>query len=247
MEVHHHPHAGHKKKWTHYLWEFLMLFLAVFCGFLAENQREHIVEHKREKLYMRSMLEDLISDTSEIRQKIEFIDILTAIQKRASDLLFSEDLSDDAIRAMYSFVPTTSSFVVISFETRTESQLKNAGNLRLIRNKEITDSLAIYWKGCRFLNEVLLPSYENSRLIVKDLCLSLFNYSYRKDFNPFGDSLINKRGLKLLSKDRAMLIKLGNYIDNLYKQGGGAIRGYLMNARQTAISLMKLIKEKYHL
>jgi hypothetical protein len=32
---------GHtsRKKWTHYFWEFLMLFLAVFCGFLAENLR----------------------------------------------------------------------------------------------------------------------------------------------------------------------------------------------------------------
>ena len=46
MEVHHHPIAigSHtsRKKWTPYLWEFLMLFLAVFCRFLAENQREHI-------------------------------------------------------------------------------------------------------------------------------------------------------------------------------------------------------------
>ena len=52
MEIHHHAHgsdpdsstsSGHRgrKKWTHYFWEFLMLFLAVFCGFLAENQREH--------------------------------------------------------------------------------------------------------------------------------------------------------------------------------------------------------------
>ena len=39
MEVHRHAHTD-RKKWAHYLWEFLMLFLAVFCGFLAENQRE---------------------------------------------------------------------------------------------------------------------------------------------------------------------------------------------------------------
>ncbi|MBK9661472.1 MAG: hypothetical protein IPO68_16495 [Chitinophagaceae bacterium] len=43
MEVHHHAHTA-RKKWTHYFWEFLMLFLAVFCGFLAENQREHYVK-----------------------------------------------------------------------------------------------------------------------------------------------------------------------------------------------------------
>ena len=45
MEVHHHPHTS-GKKWTHYFWEFLMLFLAVFCGFIAENFREHQIEKK---------------------------------------------------------------------------------------------------------------------------------------------------------------------------------------------------------
>ena len=30
MEVHAHSHTA-RKKWTHYFWEFLMLFLAVFC------------------------------------------------------------------------------------------------------------------------------------------------------------------------------------------------------------------------
>jgi hypothetical protein len=41
MEVHHHAHdpaaPHHKKNWKSYFWEFLMLFLAVFCGFLAEQ------------------------------------------------------------------------------------------------------------------------------------------------------------------------------------------------------------------
>src|SRR5215210_6733179 len=46
MDVHHHTHTP-RKKWTHYLFEFFMLFLAVFCGFIAENFREHIVENGR--------------------------------------------------------------------------------------------------------------------------------------------------------------------------------------------------------
>ena len=45
MEVHHHTHdpfaTHHKKNFLSYFWEFLMLFLAVFCGFLAEYQLEH--------------------------------------------------------------------------------------------------------------------------------------------------------------------------------------------------------------
>ena len=70
MEVHHHPIAigSHtsRKKWTHYFWEFLMLFLAVFCGFLAENQREHIIEHQRAKVYATNLYEELKKDTSRL-------------------------------------------------------------------------------------------------------------------------------------------------------------------------------------
>jgi len=48
MDVHQHTHTE-RKKWTHYFWEFLMLFLAVFCGFLAEYQLEHKIEKNRER------------------------------------------------------------------------------------------------------------------------------------------------------------------------------------------------------
>ena len=65
MEVHAHSHTE-RKKWYHYFWEFLMLFLAVFCGFLAENQREHYVEHQREKQYISSYLEDLKADIHQL-------------------------------------------------------------------------------------------------------------------------------------------------------------------------------------
>src|SRR6185369_666505 len=69
MEVHHHPHTE-RKKFSHYLWEFLMLFLAVFCGFTAENFREHYVEHQRERQYMRSMIKDLERDEVNIEKSI---------------------------------------------------------------------------------------------------------------------------------------------------------------------------------
>ena len=67
MEVHHHSHKS-GKKWTHYFWEFLMLFLAVFCGFLAENQREHYIEHQREKQFVNSFINDLEADTARLEE-----------------------------------------------------------------------------------------------------------------------------------------------------------------------------------
>ena len=82
MEVRHHSHTA-RKKWTHYLWEFLMLFLAVFCGFLAENQREHMVEQRHEKEFIKSLAKDLESDIFQLDnlkkfrlQRMERIDSL---------------------------------------------------------------------------------------------------------------------------------------------------------------------------
>ena len=48
METHAHDlHKAPGHGWKHYLFEFVMLFLAVFCGFLAENIREHRMEDEK--------------------------------------------------------------------------------------------------------------------------------------------------------------------------------------------------------
>ena len=63
MEVHKHPHnVMHKKKWGEYLLEFLMIFFAVFLGFLAENMREHKVEHARAKEFAVGLIRSLNAD-----------------------------------------------------------------------------------------------------------------------------------------------------------------------------------------
>src|SRR4030095_9538891 len=71
MEVHQHTHTP-RKKWTHYFWEFLMLFLAVFCGFLAEYKLEHTIEHNREIQYITTLIEDLKSDTAQLAQVVAY-------------------------------------------------------------------------------------------------------------------------------------------------------------------------------
>ena len=69
MEVHAHTHTA-RKKWTHYFWEFLMLFLAVTLGFFVENQREHYIERHRAAVLAHSLVEDLKKDTSSLNKTI---------------------------------------------------------------------------------------------------------------------------------------------------------------------------------
>ena len=69
MELHAHTHTA-RKKWSHYFWEFLMLFLAVFCGFLAEYKLEHVIEHQREKEYAKALYEEFMADSVSFSNKI---------------------------------------------------------------------------------------------------------------------------------------------------------------------------------
>ena len=132
MEVHAHSHTA-RKKWTHYFWEFLMLFLAVFCGFLAEYQLEHTIEHQREKIYMKSLVADLKSDTSEIRAVIEFNIIkfhgLDTLASSLNKELISEE---DEIQLYYLNRRYAVNIYTMIFNDRTIRQLLSSGNLRMI-------------------------------------------------------------------------------------------------------------------
>ena len=142
MEVHAHSHTA-RKKWTHYFWEFLMLFLAVFCGFLAEYQLEHKIEKDREKQYMETMLEDLKSDSAmfelNIRQRISRIAMMDSLVK-----LLSTPYQDQKGNDIYFFARSISPPTNIFPNDRTIQQLKSSGNLRLIRNKDISNEIMAY-------------------------------------------------------------------------------------------------------
>jgi hypothetical protein len=142
MEVHHHSHTA-RKKWTHYFWEFLMLFLAVFCGFLAEYQLEHKIERDRGNQYIRSFFEDLKYDTSHLnaviasyRQKVENLSVISKCYDSVSANLPCTDCLIKLFRSSRGFYELRTS-------DRTMQQLKNAGGLRLLSSTD-ADSIIAY-------------------------------------------------------------------------------------------------------
>ena len=151
MEVHHHTHApsnatNHrgKVKWSHYLWEFLMLFLAVFCGFLAENQREHYIEHQREKQFMRSMVEDLQSDTVELGKAITKAKLIAKYADSVVIFLRTYKPQKTLPTAFTENNGKAGLLQSIIHTDRTSSQLKNSGAMRLIRNKKVNEMIMAY-------------------------------------------------------------------------------------------------------
>lgn len=75
--------AHSPKKYTTYLLEGLMIFLAVLMGFFAENLREEKADLNKERQFIQSLVENLKADSitfinrdSALRQRIVFMDTL---------------------------------------------------------------------------------------------------------------------------------------------------------------------------
>ena len=142
MEIHNHTHTEHsgpRKKWTHYFWEFLMLFLAVFCGFLAENLREHKVEQKRAKELARSFYEELKNDSAAVfskqQNRIKQEKALVWLMNYFKDSSLVTVSKTFEINFLYGILFRTPSL----FEPKTVvlEQLKNSGSLRYFKNEEL--------------------------------------------------------------------------------------------------------------
>lgn len=173
MEVHAHTHLE-KKKWFHYIWEFLMLFLAVTLGFFVENQREHIIEHKREQVYIRSIAEDLKQD---IAQLDSIIHTRNQMDIWMDSLLYFLNYADpkqhgNEIYYYTRLLPRTFRFYT---NDRTILQLKNAGNWRLIRNQKVSEELATYDNLVRNITVYIEQREESLVLILYQSIDKLFD------------------------------------------------------------------------
>ena len=148
MEVHAHTHTDpahggtSRKKFTHYLWEFLMLFLAVFAGFLAENQREHIVEHRRAEQFARSLLADLKADTAALKIAIAYGDKkVKAIDSFFSEIELTPGKWNDTL--MYKYGGAAGRVRPFERNSGTYEQMKASGSLRYFQ-QELADLLNKY-------------------------------------------------------------------------------------------------------
>jgi hypothetical protein len=243
MEVHHHAHdpamPHHKKNWKSYFWEFLMLFLAVFCGFLAENQREHMVEHKKEKEFMQSMIDDLKIDTATLAKTLE--DLNRSESKIDSAIrLYSrhENQTDSQVIAIFRLIEDGFRSHFVIFTNRTSQQLKYSGSMRLIRNKIVADSLIAYWNKIERI-ENIYDRLENYRIDAIKLGFRIFN----------------------LPKDSTLSVKISPLLDNSPKLFGEYMNNWafinrirrniysvsMKNQISSGERLIELISKEYHI
>ena len=248
MEVHHHSHTA-RKKWTHYFWEFLMLFLAVFCGFLAEYQLEHTIEHQREKQYIHSLIEDLKKDTANIRVSVWWrdntckrIDSAVLLLKSKSPAAVSGKVYYLARQIPYSAGPR------LNISTKTFDQLKNSGNLRLIRKMKMLDMISNYYYDAATMNWAMDMSFQNQH----DLFLSLHKLFdaaiFQQMTDPVHPFIIYEPTVNpsLLTTNPLVINEICTRF-HFTKGTHRAIMNHFEELENKAIELMKALQKEYHI
>jgi hypothetical protein len=246
MEVHHHLNTP-GKKWTHYLWEFFMLFFAVFCGFLAENWREHFVEHKREVQFIRSYIEDLKTDghtlTYQIplfKEKINKIDTLVNCLLQASTATGSN--------RSYLYFWHASWFYKFFPVDRTMQQLKNAGGMRLIRDEIAADSILSYDRETKFIQIHIETSLYKNANGLQDIENKLFDFTLIPGWGLAKNraSISYPENAALLTYDKFIIREYINKLINAQRDYASQYN-YLSALKLRGERLIRLLQKEYHL
>ena len=262
MEVHHHTHKP--KNWKEYFTEFLMLFLAVSMGFIAENVREKYTERERSEELMQAFVMDVQENQKQLDSLIvnnirisRYYDSLSFNHGYNKDKIDLESVAANIDLWMYRFINKKTIF----------EQMKNTGALRYIQDKNILTAMLRYEEKADLLEFRSIGSetdeYNNEfrPTLAKILPLSFFIYIGDDELKKVNaiDTLIQPgryenyaiynteikkevQNIKLTKEQIQLLAKAWHF--RLEKLTVGL--KFQLELREKGEDLLKLIKPKYY-
>lgn len=262
IEEHHHYYESRENKnWKNYLFDFFMLFLAVFCGFLAENYRGDKVEENQANQLAKNFYEELKNDSIIVQTKVEFRikqeNALKFLMKYFKDSSLTNISKAFEINYMYGINFRSPSL----FEPRTVvlDQLKNSGSLRYFKNNELQKligdlSIAIHNVNDRqklessirieYINPIDIRhhDYEFNERLSKNGTVSLikatFDYEKNNEFIPFHFNSIKKF-------DKVETINALGFVCNSALNSTRTM--HFQKYIDVNAELLKVLREEYHL
>lgn len=125
--------------WKKYLFEFILVFSAVFLGFLADNFRDQYAEQQKANELARSFYEELINDSVSVASKVEgrirkehAIEYMVKFLKDSSLTSSSKSLSVNFLWATTVRTP-----VIFTPRTVVLEQLRGSGAVQYFKNKDL--------------------------------------------------------------------------------------------------------------
>ena len=262
MEVHHHGHVHHQKKWKEYVFQFLMLFLAITLGFFVENQREHFIEHKRAKEYARMLIDDLTFDIGELNRADRVLNKIIIAGDSLAGLLSSNEINKIPGGKLYYYEYWSGWRWKVISRDATLQQLKNSGSMRYMGNTSLIRKIMDYEESLKLIY-LLQDKYEPEKVQNWNLVQKVFDQTYFDMLDNIKaasrDSsskvfLVSDQSLEpflntnypLFTYEKAVWFELKNWAHNSSWSYRVQI-GNINSARQKAQIIIEALKNEYHL
>jgi hypothetical protein len=226
------PRFSVYKSLKDYFFDFFMLFIAVTLGFFSNNLREGIIDRNHEKEYIIRLIRDIEVDTAEIHdlvkeKKDQVVGFDTLLR------LFEYNNLNPPVDELYLFsFKYLNGYDNFSVRTVTIDQMKSAGDLNLIGDKAVVDSIIFYYAG---ISEYDAQGEYNEQLFQRiiEMRLEMFDFSVYR--NP-------ARKLSLRYPERLpelynQILFMGSFI-----QGD---RVWLRNVSANGNRLIGFLRKKY--
>ena len=244
MEVHYHPHVE-KKKFKEYFFEFIMIFIAVTLGFFAENLRENISDRHKENEYINSLVGDITKDTANLNRVIATINYRNkGIDTFLSILMYTATV----LRSNRLFkLRKDLGFPDFIYTNGTFEQLKNTGDLRLIRQVKTSNLIISYDADAR---KALLDDGVLNNIIsgVINITNRVLDFSAVKGWDQGGyDKLeIPVQPIPLVVTDKKTLIEYYNTVTD-YKRFALGFKDELIQLKDKGRATIDSLQRWYHL
>ena len=220
-----------------------MLFLAVTTGFFVENQREHIVEHKRGLQYIESFVEDLKIDTVRFSRTLNEYYKIDSLLNHLYVCYDSTLRNQEPTECMKNIFNATNGFADLVYTDRTLQQLKNAGGLRLLEEED-ANRIIKYDAYLRYVLKVESTSMQEKANQVRITGNSVFAFTELMDSIYVNGASPEKMGV--ITHNTDLLNKFFNQV-MVYRSAGGYMSELITELQQRAKNLIKFYTEKYHL
>jgi hypothetical protein len=261
METHaHHLHKAPGKKFSHYFFEFFMLFIAVFCGFLVENYREEKVEEHRALELAKSFYVELKNDSITAQLKVQNRLRQQEAIKYLVNYFRDSSLTDVSKEFAINFEYGISFRSPSQFEPRTImlDQLRNSGSLRYFKNESLqalTGDITVAIKNIydrqdletkyrlEYINPIIIQHYDYAfddelKKGDKNIFNTLKAYETSSDTIPF--HLYEPDKL-----DRNQVIRIISFYNGNLSNSTRIV--HIQKYIEINAQLLKVLREEYHL
>jgi hypothetical protein len=244
-----HIHPPHKvgSDFKEHFIHFLMLFLAVLLGALAENLRENYIEKNKEREYLTSLVYDISQDTTRLNTCIESRFDKNQNASKLISLLKGPEITNT--KDIYYLTRLMTRVETFEGVDGTLNQLQFSGGFRVIENQEIIKEINDYLyirKNVYIFNQIeenILLQLRNStsKIVNAEIFSTMLDAQKNKDYKYF---------IKPLDKNEPLFSYNKSDINNLIfwissENGNQSLNMNQMELlKKKGIDLIKLIKSE---